>query len=96
MKEKRSALEGFDGAALTTGTPADILTQAEKRAAEQNKKRSIREKITRKNRVSGVDILSEEAAQDNAVFDQEKKVEKERQEQYRRGIFKHHILTRGM
>ena len=96
MKEKRSALEGFDGAALTTGTPADILTQAEKRAAEQNKKRSIREKITRKNRVSGVDILSEEAAQDNAVFDQEKKVEKERQEQYRRGIFRHNILTRVM
>ncbi|KKU75602.1 MAG: hypothetical protein UY01_C0008G0013, partial [Candidatus Nomurabacteria bacterium GW2011_GWB1_47_6] len=96
MKEKRSALEGFGGTVLTTGTPADILTQAEKRAAEQNKKRSIREKITRKNRVSGVDILSEEAAQDNAVFDQEKKAEKERQEQYRRSIFRHNILTRVM
>ncbi|MDO8668515.1 MAG: hypothetical protein Q7K35_05530 [bacterium] len=79
--DKRSDFRNVDNG-FVTKEAADGFEKAEIEAREKNKKRPIREKIIGKNKVSGVDILQDEAIKQNIDFDikqRENKKEVEKQ-----------------
>jgi hypothetical protein len=95
-EDKRSDFEDVDGGGFVTKKAADALRQAEAKATEENKKRPWIEKIASKNKVSGVDIIHEEAKKENEAFDQKQQEEIKRIEQHKGYVFVNNVLAREL
>ena len=92
--EKRPGFKNVSGEGFTTAEAVDALEQADASATVQNKNRSLKEKITGHNKISGVDILQEEAIQENAVFDKKRQEEKERIEIHLWALARQNVIKR--
>ena len=80
-EENRSGFKNTDNGGFVTREAAYIFEQAKDKAKEENKKRSILEKITGQKKVSGTDLLQEEATKENTTFEN-KREEKKEEEQH--------------
>ena len=76
-EENRSGFKNTDNGGFVTREAAYIFEQAKDKAKEENKKRSILEKITGQKKVSGTDLLQEEATKENTTFENKREEKKE-------------------